>query len=64
MRRTVHALPALSVPVVVLGGLYGGLVTITESAALSAITVLLMVVTVWLGRSLVYRHGVGVSSHD
>jgi uncharacterized membrane protein len=31
---------------------------------LSAITVALMVVTVWLGRSLVYRHGVGVSSHD
>jgi uncharacterized membrane protein len=31
---------------------------------LSAITVALMVVTVWLGRSLVYRHAVGVSSHD
>ena len=31
---------------------------------LSAVTVILMVVTVWLGRSLVYRHAVGVSSHD
>jgi uncharacterized membrane protein len=31
---------------------------------LSAVTVLLMAVTVWLGRSLVYRHAVGVSSHD
>ena len=31
--------------------------------ALSAATVLLMMVTVWLGRSMVYRHGVGVRSH-
>lgn len=31
---------------------------------LSAVTVLLLAVTVWLGRSLVYRHGVGVDSHD
>lgn len=30
--------------------------------ALSALTVLVMMVTVWLGRSLVYRHGVGVSN--
>ncbi|WAJ28169.1 DUF2231 domain-containing protein [Antarcticirhabdus aurantiaca] len=29
---------------------------------LSALTVLVMMVTVWLGRSLVYRHGVGVSN--
>ncbi len=28
--------------------------------ALSALTVLLMLVTVWLGRSLVYRHHVGI----
>lgn len=31
--------------------------------ALSALTVLVMLVTVWLGRALVYRHGVGVRSH-
>lgn len=31
--------------------------------ALSAVTVVLMIVTDWLGRSLVYRHGVGVSDH-
>ena len=30
---------------------------------LSAVTVLAMVVTNWLGRSLVYRHGVGVRAH-
>ncbi len=32
--------------------------------ALSAITVLLMFVTVWLGRSMVYRHAIGVADHD
>lgn len=32
--------------------------------ALSVLTVLLLIVTVWLGRSMVYRHGVGVRSHD
>ena len=47
--RTLHALPALSVPVLVLGGLYGGIVTITESAALSAIIALLLAVFVYKG---------------
>ncbi len=31
---------------------------------LSAVTVLLLVITNWLGRSMVYRHGVGVSDHE
>lgn len=31
---------------------------------LSAATVLVLIVTVWLGRSLVYHHGVGVRDHD
>lgn len=31
--------------------------------ALSAVTVLLLCVTVWLGRSMVYRHGVGVRGY-
>ncbi len=38
---TLHALPALLVPVVVMVGIYGGLVTVTEAAALSAVTALL-----------------------
>jgi C4-dicarboxylate transporter DctM subunit len=42
IRRTVNALPALSVPVIVLGGLYGGVVTLTESAALSAVVAILL----------------------
>ncbi len=31
---------------------------------LSALTVLVLVVTVWLGRAMVYRDGVGVRIHD
>jgi C4-dicarboxylate transporter DctM subunit len=39
---TLHALPALAVPAVVLVGIYGGLVTVTEAAALSAVVALLV----------------------
>jgi C4-dicarboxylate transporter, DctM subunit len=49
LQRTVHALPALSVPVIVLGGLYGGIVTITESAALSAVVAVLLAIFVYRG---------------
>ncbi|MEY9178850.1 C4-dicarboxylate transporter DctM subunit [Bradyrhizobium sp. USDA 326] len=38
VRMTLHAVPALSVPVTVIVGIYGGLVTVTEAAALSAVT--------------------------
>lgn len=31
---------------------------------LSAITVLVLIVTVWLGRSMVYRRGIGVNLND
>ncbi len=36
LRVTVRAVPALAVPVVVLVGIYGGIVTVTEAAALAA----------------------------
>lgn len=49
LRRTWYAVPALSVPVIVLGGLYGGIVTLTESAALSAIVAILLSVFVYRG---------------
>ena len=42
LRVTRHALPALSVPVVVLVGIYGGLVTVTEAAAIAAVVALLV----------------------
>ena len=37
LRVTVRALPALLVPVVVLVGIYGGFVTVTEAAAIAAV---------------------------
>ena len=39
-KRTKEGLPALSLPIVVLGGIYGGFVTPTEAAALSIFCVL------------------------
>jgi C4-dicarboxylate transporter, DctM subunit len=38
VRMTVHALPALAVPTIVIVGIYGGVVTVTEAAALSGAT--------------------------
>jgi C4-dicarboxylate transporter DctM subunit len=42
LRVTVRALPALAVPVIVLVGIYGGIVTVTEAAALAAVSALLV----------------------
>ena len=41
-RVSLRALPALSVPLVVMVGIYGGFVTVTEAAALSAVVALLI----------------------
>ena len=49
LRVTVRALPALLVPIVVLVGIYGGIVTVTEAAAIAA--------TVALFVSLVFYRG-------
>jgi C4-dicarboxylate transporter, DctM subunit len=49
MRVTLSALPALLVPLVVMVGIYGGFVTVTEAAALSAV--------VALGVSLLFYRG-------
>ncbi len=42
LRRTAYAIPAFLVPVIVLGGLYSGIVTLTESAALSAVVAIVL----------------------
>ncbi len=42
LRITAHALPALAVPLVVMVGIYGGIVTVTEAAALSAVVSLIV----------------------
>lgn len=49
-RANAVAIPALMVPVIVLGGIYGGFVTVTEAAALSAAVALL--VSLFVYRSL------------
>ena len=46
---TWRALPALAVPVVVLVGIYGGIVTVTEAAAVAAVVSLLVSVFVYRG---------------
>jgi len=52
LRRTVYAIPAFMVPVIVLGGLYSGIVTLTESAALSAVVAIVLSLFVYRGMPL------------
>jgi len=49
LRVSLRALPAMLVPTVVMVGIYGGIVTITEAAALAAVTALLASVVVYRG---------------
>jgi C4-dicarboxylate transporter DctM subunit len=49
LRVTLRALPAMLVPTVVMVGIYGGIVTITEAAALAAVTAFLTSVIVYRG---------------
>jgi C4-dicarboxylate transporter DctM subunit len=49
LRVTVRALPALAVPVIVLVGIYGGIVTVTEAAALAATAALLVSLVFYRG---------------
>ena len=48
-RMTLHAIPAMLVPAVVLGGIYGGVMTVTESAAMAAVTALFVSLVVYRG---------------
>ena len=49
LRVTLNALPALSVPLIVMVGIYGGLATVTESAAVAAAVALLVSLFVYKG---------------
>lgn len=49
LRLTVEAIPALIVPAVVLVGIYGGLVTVTEAAAIAAVASLLVTLAYYKG---------------
>ena len=47
IRRNIGAFPAFMIPVVVLGGIYGGIVTLTEAAVLGTLVALLAVLFVY-----------------
>ncbi len=49
IQATVRALPALAVPVIVLVGIYGGIVTVTEAAALAATAALVVSLVFYRG---------------
>jgi len=49
LKVTWRALPAMAVPAVVLGGIYGGFMTVTESAAMAAVTALIVSLFVYRG---------------
>src|SRR6202158_5121288 len=49
LRVTFRAVPALSVPAIVLVGIYGGLVTVTEAAAIAAVASLLVSLVFYRG---------------
>jgi C4-dicarboxylate transporter DctM subunit len=48
-RVTLRALPALAVPAIVMGGIYGGLTTVTEAASISAVVALIVSLVVYRG---------------
>lgn len=53
MSKNMKALPAMTIPVVILGGLYGGFVTLTEAAVLGALVSFVVVAFVF--RSVRFR---------
>jgi len=61
LRKTWVAIPALMIPVIVLGGLYGGFVTLTESAALSAVVAI--VLSLFVYRGIRFGEVLAVMSH-
>jgi len=52
MHATVKATPALAIPAIVIAGIYGGLVTVTEAAALSAMVALIVSLVFYRGFAL------------
>src|SRR5689334_9879931 len=52
LRATVRAGPALAIPTIVIAGIYGGIVTVTEAAALSAVVALIVSLVFYRGFTL------------
>ncbi|MGI9434511.1 MAG: TRAP transporter large permease [Geminicoccaceae bacterium] len=49
VRVNLHAIPALLLPVIILGGIYSGIVTVSEAAGMAAFTAIIISVTVYKG---------------
>jgi C4-dicarboxylate transporter, DctM subunit len=49
VRVNIRALPALSLPVIILGGIYSGIVTVSEAAGTAAFVAIVISVTVYRG---------------
>ena len=50
--RTIHAIPALLMPVIILGGIYGGFMTATEAAAVAALYAVPVAMIIYKGITL------------
>lgn len=50
--RTIHAFPALLMPFIILGGIYGGVMTATEAAAVAALYAFPVAVFIYKGTTL------------
>ncbi|MGQ9694591.1 MAG: TRAP transporter large permease [Thermodesulfobacteriota bacterium] len=59
LKATAKALPAFSMPVVILGGIYSGIVTVTEAAALGA--VLAMVISLFIYREVHFKEVIPIT---
>ena len=51
-RVNIYALPALSIPVIILGGIYSGIVTVSEAAGVAALVAILVSVFFYKGCTL------------
>jgi C4-dicarboxylate transporter DctM subunit len=57
---TIKALPALSLPVIVLGGIYSGIVTVTEAAALAAVASL--IISLFIYREIKFKEVIPIAA--
>jgi len=59
LTSTLKAIPALSMPIIVLGGIYSGIVTVTEAAALAAVAAI--VISLFVYREVKPREVIGIT---
>ncbi len=49
VRMNLHAVPALMIPVIILGGIYSGVVTVTEAAGVAALVAIIEAIFIYRG---------------